>query len=131
MWNVLLGADGAFGVVDWEHATAGALPLVDFFYAMADAVLAAGRHTDRLAAVAACVGPGGAQAPLVTRLWSRLAAELALPPGLATLALHACWIRHGVNALAERPGAPGARAFAAIVRWLAEYRIELEPGGNQ
>ena len=128
MWNVLLGAGGAFGVVDWEHATAGSLPLVDFFYAMADAVLVSGRHTDRLAAVAACVGPGGAQAPLVTRLGSRLAADLALPPGLATLALHACWIRHGVNALAERPGAPGAQVFVAIVRWLAEHRTEFGSG---
>jgi hypothetical protein len=42
--------------------------------------------------------------------------------------LHACWIRHGVNALAERPGAPGAQVFVAIVRWLAEHRIEFGSG---
>ena len=98
MWNVLLAPGGAVGVVDWEHATAGSLPLVDLFYALADAVMTAGRHPDRLAAVAACIGAAGPHAALARRLWSQLAADLALPDTLVTLAFHACWLHHGANA---------------------------------
>lgn len=129
MWNVLMDADGALGVVDWQHAIAASPPLVDFFYAMADAVLAAGQHPTRLAALAACVGPHGDLAQLTTRLWTGLAADLGLAADVPTLVLHACWIRHGANAHAEPPGTAGARIFIDIVRWLAERRVELAPTG--
>src|SRR5205807_177172 len=33
MWNVVVRADGALGVLDWECATGAALPLTDLFYA--------------------------------------------------------------------------------------------------
>jgi hypothetical protein len=117
--NVLVDADGTIGVVDWEAARAGGMPLTDLFYAVADVASASRRHADRVGAFVACFGGGGGTlAPAASRLAARLAAGLALPDGAVTLAFHACWLGHAANEV--RVAAPGvAGPFLEIARWLA------------
>jgi hypothetical protein len=124
MWNILLDARGSLGVVDWELARQSDLPLSDFSYAIADTVAAAEGYRDRPAAFARCL-PGGDLAGLVARLGRRLCAELSLPGELATLCLHAGWLRHAANEQAKkRPGEP--HPTLEILGMLARRRHELE-----
>jgi hypothetical protein len=116
MWNVRLGDDGAFGVLDWAEAEDEALPLADLLYAVADAAAACDGYRDRVAAVRACFEPGGERAAMAAPLVERLTASLAIPPDAAELCFHACWIRHAAN---ERRAGAAKRPFVEIVRWLA------------
>jgi hypothetical protein len=131
MWNVLVAPDGGLGVVDWEHATSAALPLVDLFYALADAMMAADPRLDRRSAVQACTVRGGAPGALAERLWREAAGGLALPDGAATVALHGCWIHHAANAVTDAAAAAAARQFVDVVRWLAEHRVDLGRGPDR
>jgi hypothetical protein len=118
MWNVLVADDGGIGVVDWEAAEEGALPLKDFFYLAVDAVAATRGYRDRPAAARDCLAPDGRRAPLVSNLQDRMAAALGVEPELAATALHACWLGHAMNEhRAARPS--DARPFLEIVHWLA------------
>jgi hypothetical protein len=125
MWNVLVGP-GLLAVVDWEHATAEALPLSDAFYAVVDAVVACGAPDLRLAAVRACLPPHGAHADLATRRWRQLAQDLSLSREVVTLAFHACWIHHAANETAALAGRPGPRPFLDVVQWLARNPVDLD-----
>src|SRR5215207_8776539 len=118
MWNVLLGTHGRLGVVDWESAEAGTLPLKDFFYMAADAVAATGLYRDRPEAVRDCFVPGRRHAALVAGRRDRIARSLGVTDELAELCFHACWVGHAANE--KRAAEPGAdRPFLEIVRWLA------------
>ncbi|HEX6652247.1 MAG TPA: hypothetical protein VF072_05850 [Thermoleophilaceae bacterium] len=118
MWNVLLGADGGLGVVDWEAAEAETLPLKDFFYMAADAVAATGRYRDRPEAVRACFVPGHRYNALVAGRRDRIGRALGVSDELAQVCFHACWVGHAANE--RRAAEPGAdRPFLEIVRWLA------------
>jgi aminoglycoside phosphotransferase len=118
MANVLVDGAGGLGVVDWESAEDEALPLKDFFYAVADATAATARYGDRLSAARRCFAPGGGLAPRTARLQNSIAAAAGASPPIVELAFHACWLRHAAN---ERRGAgPGqARPFGEILQWLA------------
>jgi hypothetical protein len=125
MWNILLDGDAPLGVIDWELARDADLPLSDLCYALADAVAAASGYRDRPAAFESCFLPGGDQAPLVGRLLRRAAARLALAPEVATLCLHATWLRHAANEAGKKlPGE--AHPMLAVVRTLAQRRFDLE-----
>lgn len=125
MWNILLDAGAPLGVIDWELAREADLPLVDLCYALADAIAAADGYRDRLAAFESCFLPGGAHAPLVGRLLRRATARLALTPEVATLCLHATWLRHAANEAGKKlPGE--AHPMLAVVRTLARRRFDLE-----
>lgn len=118
MVNVFVAPTGALGVVDWEAAREQDLPLVDFYYAAADAAAAAKRYVDRPAAFRTLFGAEAGKASLVRQLESRLVRALDLNPALAELAFHACWIRHataeqGVGAQPEK------RPFLEILRAVA------------
>lgn len=122
MWNVLVEARGAIGVIDWSEAEPAALPLTDFFYAVADAAYAADGSRSRLEAVRDCFTPDGARASAVAPLRERLCASLELGPEAVELCFHACWLRHALN---ERrsPGASNGE-FLEVVRWLAHRALE-------
>ena len=126
MWNVLVPRDG-LGIVDWEHATVESLPLSDAFYAVVDAVAASRGAGQRLQAVQACLQPNGPNARLATRVWTRLARELALPDEIVTLSFHACWLHHAANEASRPCGPSDPRPFLEIVRWLARTRLDLPP----
>jgi hypothetical protein len=131
MANVLVrngSADGApaVGVVDWEAARPGALPLLDLFYMLADAVAAVGGYEDRPAAARECFSPGGRFAPSTSSARLRLARTLRLSDDVTALSFHACWLHHAANeARARQPDEP--RPFLEIVNWVAQSR-ELLPG---
>ena len=113
MSNVLVGPDG-LGVVDWEAAGAGDLPLLDLWYALADGVARAhgvphGSAVERLRAGAAALPAGVAGLPAAH------AAALGLSPDQALLGFHACWLGHADDEL--RRGAPGQ--FVGVVGMIA------------
>lgn len=100
MWNVVLGEDGHLGVLDWETAEECALPLVDVFYALVDAVAASRRYASRREAHEACFGEGGSRNGWAARLCERVAAAAGADERLLELAYHACWLHHARNELA-------------------------------
>jgi len=113
--NVLVG-DGEIAVVDWESASAEALPLSDLDYLLVDAVAAA-RRQPRAAAYASCNGDGP-DAQLVRRLRAETRAELGIDDSAAELARHASWLAHARNE-ARRASAGAPRPFLAIAQALA------------
>ena len=126
--NLLLGAHGELGVVDWEEADAEALPLGDFFYCVTDALTATRRVGGRAVAFDRCFGHAGHYSALATRLGHRLQGAVELPAGVAELSLHACWLRHALNEEAKALPQRG-RPFLAIMRALAGRREQLAARG--
>jgi aminoglycoside phosphotransferase (APT) family kinase protein len=131
MANVLVQGrrpDGgrAIGVVDWETARPGALPLLDLFYMLADAASAVGGYEDRPAAARQCFSTQGRLAPSTSSARLQLARTLRLSDDVTALCFHACWLHHAANeARARQPGEP--RPFLEILDWVARSR-ELLPG---
>jgi hypothetical protein len=116
MFNVLVD-DGRLGVVDWEAAAEGHLPLTDFVYAVVDAAAATAHYDDRLRAFVRCFFSDSDLARLVTGQQLRLVSALEIPAEVSELSFHACWIRHAANELSRRAG--DERAFLPIVERLA------------
>lgn len=123
MANILLDDDGGMGIVDWETGKAQALPLVDFFYAITDAVRIACGWADRLDAFRACFAADGVYAPAVARLQARLAAVVNMPADMAELCFHACWLHHAANEH-RSSHASEPPPFLRIVQWLALHKAE-------
>ena len=121
MSNILVDGHGHLGIVDWETGQEEGLPLVDFFYAMADAVAATQGYADRPKAFAACFVPGGIYMSALARLRTRLTRALKIPADVADLCFHACWLHHAANEhnIGEPPE---RRRFLKIVQWLALQR---------
>ena len=112
MTNLLLDA-GRLGVVDWEAASGGGLPLGDMAYAAVDLVLWAGAPT-RVAAYEACFQQGGSLYAAVDGMLAAAAAAVELSPEQASLCLDACWVAHAANE--RRRAAPGGeRPFLAVL----------------
>ena len=121
MANVLLDDQGHIGIIDWEMGETGGLPLVDFFYAIADSVAATRNYADRPEAFEECFAQGGRWASVVTRFQERLSNVVQVPLEIADLCFHACWLHHAANE--HRSAKPsGPRPFLKIVQWLALHR---------
>lgn len=116
--NILLADRGPFGVIDWEHADAETLPLVDFLYAATDVVAAGRRYADRPGAFMACFSPGGAHRLSVERLRGRMATVLGLDEVVQTLCFHACWLHHAANE-ADRSAYSTRGPFVTILQTIA------------
>jgi hypothetical protein len=121
MWNVLLDEQGALGIVDWESAREEGFPLVDFFYAVTDAVTASQGYSDRARAFVACFTPSGAYAPAVRRFLKRLRDAIEISDEMAELCFHACWLHHAANEH-HFSGSSDPRPFLKIVQSLARDR---------
>lgn len=115
-WNVLVDG-GRIGVLDWEAATAQALPLVDLEYFAVDAVATA-RRLPRAEAFRVCARADAAEGRLVGQIRERMMRSLDIPEPLAELSRHAAWLGHAANEC-ERPMNRRDGAFAAIVGRLA------------
>jgi hypothetical protein len=124
MANVLLDGD-VIGVVDWETASAEALPFVDLPYALADAASARERYRDRPAAFASVFGSTGPEAMLASSLLSRAAAVgPGMRPDALAVAFHACWLHHAANDVRrEVAGQP----FVAIAVAIASAPEHYDP----
>jgi hypothetical protein len=117
MVNVFVERSGSLGVVDWEDAREQGLPLVDFYYASADAAAAADRYADRAAAFTGLFGDAE-RAGTTRMLEQRLVEALGLRRALVELAFHACWIQHA--AAEQRSGLDSMpRPFLEILRRVA------------
>jgi Phosphotransferase enzyme family len=124
MSNVFLDEAGSLGVVDWEAGREDGLPLVDFFYATADAAAATSRYRDRTKAVVECFSDGGRDAASVRLLEASLARAIELPAAAAELCFHACWLHHAAN---EHRRGGSDRPFLEILRWVAQPGRRAEP----
>jgi aminoglycoside phosphotransferase len=105
--NVMIEDHSPLGIVDWEHASAGSLPLTDFLYASVDAVAARRRYEDRPGAFVSCFTPGGNHTSSLERLRTRSATLLELDEVVQTVCFHACWLQHAANEADRSPGSPG------------------------
>jgi hypothetical protein len=122
MANVLMQSEGKLGVVDWEAASAGGLPLRDFLYAAVDATAAREGYRDRPGAFDRCFGGGGGG--LLGEILARLRRAIDLPDDFATLAFHGCWLQHAEDERRKR--VPGeALPFLGFVRRAAALRWEI------
>lgn len=118
MWNIIVDDQGHLGIVDWEAARKEFYPLVDFYYAMMDAVVTS-RRMKRVEAFRACYAPGGAYTQIVGGILEGMKKSLQISPGWAEVSLHACFLHHAANeARSAGPGDP--RPFMEIVEWLAQ-----------
>jgi hypothetical protein len=124
MANVLLTHNEGIAVVDWVQARAACLPLVDFFYAVADAAAAADAYGDRVAAFRSCFA-GGGRWELPRRREPQLTQALDISPAVRELCFHACWLHHAANEL--RGGAGGPAPFARIVELVAAETSATAP----
>lgn len=107
MSNVLLRSDGRLGIVDWEAAEPSGLPLTDFYYSVVDAAAAHGNYRDWPGAFERCFRLEGPTMAVVRLVEQRLARALEVTDEVATLAFHACWLRHAANERQKRaPGEP-------------------------
>jgi hypothetical protein len=121
MWNLLDDDQKGLAVLDWEVAAAPALPLTDFYYALADAAAAADGYRDRLNAFHHCFLPNGRWHHLAAALEANLCQALTIPSDLALLCFHACWLGHAANE--QRKQQPN-RPFLNMVAWAAQHRPE-------
>jgi aminoglycoside phosphotransferase len=129
MANVLVDEQDLLGVVDWETGMAENWPLVDFYYAVTDAIRIAQGYRDWLEAFRACYQPDGPYALQIACWEERLQSALELPSGLAELCFHACWLHHASNEhRVSHPGAP--RPFLKIVQRLALYYSKTNQNHN-
>ncbi len=128
--NLVLDDSTRLGVIDWEEATPRSLPLVDFFYAVADVAAAVDGYAGRPAALAACFAPPGTYAPHVREQLARLVRALGVAPPVAEVAFHVCWTHHAVNEMTrDQPGSQ--RPFREILDLVARdplaYRGVIRP----
>ena len=124
MWNILLG-EGSLGIVDWEEAQQEYFPLVDFYYAMTDALLVSGRARSRQKACEAWLAPWGTFHNIARIFFSRFQDTLAIPQDYADLCLHVCFLRHGMNELNHSlPG--GSKPFVQTLDWLSLHCTETK-----
>jgi hypothetical protein len=115
MVNVFL-PPGDLGVVDWEDATDGALPLVDFYYSVVDAAAAAARYADRGEAFSRCFGEATGFA---RRHELELMRALELTPAQAELCFHSCWLSYAARERAATSTGP----FLEIAHNLLRTRV--------
>ena len=129
MANILLDEQERLGVVDWETALARSWPLVDFYYTVTDAVRIAQKRNSWPEAFEACYQPGGLYTPQVAGWEEQLRLATELPPALAEICFHACWLHHASNEhRVSQPGAP--RPFLQIVQWLALHYEKASENRN-
>jgi hypothetical protein len=118
MANLLFDERGPFAVVDWETACRESWPLVDFYYAVTDAVRVTAGCPSWVEAFRTCFLSQGSFSARVAAWQTRLQSAVDLSPRIAELCFHACWLHHACNEQqANQPGKP--RPFLEIVQWLA------------
>lgn len=114
MGNVLLNDAHGPGVVDWESAQERGLPLLDFFYAAADAVAATGGYGDRVRAFHEAFGGAGTTRALIADREMRIRTDLGISGDLRELAFQACWLQHADDE--HRAGRRSGRPFDELAR---------------
>lgn len=124
MTNVLLSSESGLGVLDWESAREDGLPLVDLFYAAADARAATSGYRDRTAAFLDTCDPHSEYGHLVTDLAARLCEAVRLPQRLMMLLRHASALQHAADE--QREPRPGPQPYLDLVQWL--WRAERARG---
>ena len=122
MSNLLFDEHEQIGIIDWEASVSEALPLTDFFYAAADAAAATRGYVDRVKAFQSCFMPGGSYVEAIKHFQTNLRRSLKIPPDVADLCFHACWLRHAANEYRSDP--PNRRRFINVVRFLAAHRSD-------
>jgi len=134
MSNILLGSDGRLGIVDWEEAEPRGLPLSDLYYAVVDAAAAHGKYRDRAGAFQACFRREGPILTAVRMAGQRLARALEVSDEVATIAFHACWLRHATNERRKRAAGqptPFLLHLQDVARQRDVIRVQGAAGGGQ
>jgi len=120
MWNVLLDKDAHLSIVDWAEGAVQGFPLVDFFYAVTDAIAAAGEDGNRLDAFKACFTDTGPYTSSIRRLVQQMHRAIPIPQAIGELCFHICWLHHAANEHQVRRELD-AGPFLRIIQWLAQH----------
>lgn len=128
MWNVIVGEGGRIGIVDWETASEKSLPLVDFYYAVADAVAATQSYADRARAFRAAFATDGEIRRWLSGIEHKMIEELRLERWTTPVAFHACWLRHARNE-AERDTGTERGPFVHILETITSQEGALRRWG--
>jgi hypothetical protein len=118
MANVLLDKHNQLGIVDWETGCSESFPLVDFFYAVTDAIRITEKSNNWLAAFKAGYVVGGSTFTKVAAWRRQLQSAIDVPPDFAELCFHACWLHHASNEQ-QANHSTEPHPFLEIVQWLA------------
>jgi hypothetical protein len=130
MANILLARHDQLGIVDWETGQVESWPLVDFHYAITDAVRIARSRLDWTEAFKTCYQPQGSYATNVAVWQEQLQTAVGISSDLAELCFHACWLHHALNE--HRVSPPGAaRPFLQIVQWLVLHYSNTDENRTQ
>ncbi|HEU5085932.1 MAG TPA: aminoglycoside phosphotransferase family protein, partial [Roseiflexaceae bacterium] len=121
--NILVNEQGRLRIVDWETARLRGLPLMDFLYAVVDAVMATGLAGNRVQAFKHCFCSHNSDTEVIRRLHTRLVNELQVPPACVELAFHACWLHHAANEVQQQP-ARSYQPFVEIVKHISHNPAE-------
>jgi hypothetical protein len=124
--NIVIDEAAGLGVLDWEKASKESLPLMDFFYAAADAVAAVGGYADRPGSVVDCFAREGQHTEHVAGLIRRLSLALDVSPTVQELCFHACWLHHAGNETERTARGP----FLAIIEMVAREHGRFWRHGN-
>jgi len=125
MANILWNEHNQLGVVDWETGCPESWPMVDFYYAVVDAVRIVGKYNNWPDAFQACYILEGSYAALVTAWQERLRLAINISPNFTEICFHACWLRHASNE--HQVSSPGeVRQFLKIVEWLALHESKID-----
>jgi len=116
--NIVIDECPELGIVDWEEASEDSLPLMDFFYATADAVAAAHGYADRAEAFVSCFAPDGEHVLFLRALRRRLAGALGVDDLVQEVCFHACWLHHAANE-AGRSADSRTGPFVTILQTIA------------
>jgi phosphotransferase family enzyme len=120
MSNVLLLDSERFGVIDWETAGEEQLPMMDFYYMVADAAAATQHYQDRELAFEKCFLSGN-YVTEVAKLGSGLEKSMGISKNLSLLCFHACWLHHAANEQSQSEVSQ-RRPFLGILQKVAKNR---------
>lgn len=96
--NILMDSRGSISVVDWANAQSQDIPLLDFFFAMASAVMTTQGYASWPQAVSRCFERAGDHSVAVVQRQRRLIHAVGLRDDLVDICFHACWLRRASGA---------------------------------
>jgi Phosphotransferase enzyme family len=120
MSNIIILDDNRLGVIDWETAGEGQLPMTDFYYMVADAAASTQHYADREGSFETCF-VRGKYVEDVARLRRRSEKSVGISKDLSLLCFHVCWLRHADNEQV-RHEEPRGKPFLGILRKVVANR---------
>jgi hypothetical protein len=133
-WNLLVQADGALGMLDWESAERDGVPGVDLVYYLAYAAFfvdgTIGSEAQS-ASYTAMLRPDSATGRVYARCVARYASRVGIDPSAFNSLRLLCWLIHARAAqLRDAGGTREAGFHLALARWELDRQAAPGPQGR-